>query len=281
MSLSSVVDTVKGVARPDVVASVALLAAVLSTRLLAVRALGRSRLAPEVKAHWFHQIRTAALVSLLVGLLVIWTRELQELAFSLAAMAVAFVISLKELILCLHGSFLRTTSRAFSVGDRVQIAGCRGDVVETGALTTTLLEVSGPGSKQTGSSVVLPNSVLVDKPIVNESFAGDYGLFTLSVPAKVAGWAEAEERLLGAARTACVGHREGARRHIESVGWQKGLGPDSIDPSVSVELADAEKVVFQLRFPAPTRVRGQVEQDILRRYLAAAPAVSDPGPVSG
>ena len=120
---------------------------------------------------------------------------------------------------------------------------------------------------------MVPNSVFVDKPIVNESFAGDYGLFTLSVPAKVSGWAEAEERLLGAARTVCLGHREGARRHIESVGWQKGLGPDSIEPTVSVELSDAEKVVFQLRFPAPSRVRGQVEQDILRRYLAEAASV--------
>jgi len=279
MSFSSVVETVAGTASPDVVASLALLAAVLSIRLLAVRALGRSRLAPEVKARWLHQIRAAALVALLVGLVVIWTRELQELAFSLAAMAVAFVISLKELLLCLHGSFLRTTSRAFSVGDRVQIAGHRGDVVETGALTTTLLEVSAPGSKQTGSSVVLPNSVLVDKPMVNESFAGSYGLFTLCVPAQVAGWAEAEERLLKAARTVCVGHRDAARRHLESVGWQKGLGPDSIEPSVSLELSDAEKVVFQLRFPAPTLVRGQVEQDILRRYLAEA--ASAPGPDAG
>ncbi len=276
MNPSSLIDAVTGTAAPDIAASLALLAVVLSVRLLAVRALGRSRLAPEVKGRWFHQIRTAALVALLVGLLVIWTRELQELAFSLAAIAVAFVISLKELLLCLHGSFLRTTSRAFSVGDRIQAGGLRGDVVETGALTTTLLEVSGAGSKQTGYSVVLPNSVFVDKPIVNESFPGDYGLFTLSVPAKVAGWSAAEGRLLEAARASCLDHLADARRHIENVGWQKGLGPDSIEPSVAVELSDAETVVFQLRFPAPTRGRGQVEQDILRRYLDASPAPSEP-----
>jgi hypothetical protein len=51
--------------------------------------------------------------------------------------------------------------------------------------------------------------------------------------------------------------------------------------SVCFEPGPDTSRVFQLRFPAPTRVRGQVEQDILRRYLAAAPAVSDPGPVSG
>ena len=267
---SSLLDTVTGTVAVDIVASLALLAAVLAVRLLAVRALGRSRLAPEVKALWFQQIRAVALVVVLAGLVVIWTRELQELALSLAAIAVALVISLKELILCLHGSFLRTSSRAFAVGDRIQTAGFRGEVVETGALTTTLLEVAGSGSKQTGRAVVIPNSVFVAQPIVNESYAGEYGLFTMTVPSKAERWPDSERRLLEAATAVCADHLEEARKHVDAVGWQKGLGPDGIEPSVTVEPSTPEELRLHLRFPAPTRQRGQVEQDILRRFLTAA-----------
>jgi hypothetical protein len=80
---------------------------------------------------------------------------------------------------------------------------------------------------------------------------------------------------LVASRTACVDHLEGARRHLDDVGWQKGLGPDRIEPSVSVEASGAEELIFRLRFPAPTRVGGQVEREILRRYPAEA--ASGPG----
>jgi small-conductance mechanosensitive channel len=273
---TTLAEALSGAVAADIMASLAVLAGVLSIRLLAVRALGRSRLTPDVKARWFQLIRTASLVALLAGLLPIWTQELRELALSIAAIAVAFAISLKELILCLHGSFLRTSSRAFSVGDRIQAAGFRGDVVETGALTTTLLEVAGSGSKQTGCSVVIPNSVFIDKAVVNESFAGEYGLFTLRLPVKAEAWSESEQRLLEAARDVCADHLDEAGRHIDAVGWQKGLGPDSIEPSVSVELSKPDEVTLQVRFPAPTRTRGQVEQDILRRFLAGAVAPQIP-----
>ena len=276
MSPPPAVDPVTSTVTAEIVASLALLAAVVSARFLAVRALGGSRLAPDVKARWFQQIRTVSIVVVVAGLLAIWTQELRELAFSLAAIAVAFVISLKELILCLHGSFLRTSSRAFSVGDRIQAAGFRGDVVETAALTTTLLEVAGAGSKQTGRAVVIPNSAFVDQPIVNESYSGEYGLFTISVPLKAERWIESERRLLAAANAVCGSYLEDARKHIDSVGWQKGLGPDSIQPSITVEPSAPEELILHVRFPAPTRVRGQVEQDILRGYLAGPPGAEPP-----
>ena len=269
-------DTFGAAVAGDLVASLVLLVLVLSLRLLMLRALGRSRLSPEVKARWLHQVRALSLVVVLAGLVAIWTQELRELVLSLAALAVAFVISLKELIVCLNGSFLRTSSRAFSVGDRIQAGGVRGDVVETGPLTTTVLEVALTGSKQTGRSVVIPNSVFVTHPIVNESIAGEYGLFALRVPAAVATWEESERRLSEAAREVCAQHLKAAREHIAKVGWQKGLGPDSIEPSVSVELSQPEEVTLQVRFPAPTRMRGQVEQSILRRYLAAVAPASSP-----
>ncbi len=48
---------------------------------------------------------------------------------------------------------------------------------------------------------------------------------------------------------------------------RRGLGPDSIEPSVSVEVSKPDEVILHVRFPAPTRSRGRVEQDMVRRLL--------------
>jgi hypothetical protein len=65
-----------------------------------------------------------------------------------------------------------------------------------------------------------------------------------------------------------------ARRYIDAVGGQKGLGPDSVEPSVTVEVTKPEDLALHVRFPAPTSLRGQVEQDILRHFLASHPPSS-------
>lgn len=252
-------------------ASLALVVVALVVRAVAHRALHASRLPLEVQQRWVDQIRNTAVLVVAVGLVVIWIDELRDLAFSVAAVAVAVVIATKEVVLCLAGAFVRTSSGAFSVGDRIQVGEVRGDVVELGALTTTLLEVNPAGSRQTGRSVVIPNSVFVAQPVFNESFAGAYGLRSLRVPVGAGSdWQAAERRLLEAARAECGQHVEAARRHVEDVAWRKGVGPDAVEPQVSLELVSQDRTDLVLRFPAPARARGRVEQAILRRYLGEA-----------
>jgi hypothetical protein len=145
-------------------------------------------------------------------------------------------------------------------------------------LTTVLLEVSAGSSKQTGRAVVMPNSLVVDKPVFNESLAGDYGLCTLRVPVKASGWQEAERRLLDAAHAECSGFVDAARREIEDEGWKMGLGPDSFEPTTSLEQVKPDQVELVLRSPAPARRQGQVEQAIVRRFLSSQGQTRDEEP---
>jgi len=256
--------------------TLAVLAAALLLRRLTLRALGHSRLPVEVRARWLAQLRVALLVGVAGGLAVIWGPTLRDLALSLAAVAVAFVIATREIVACLTGAFVRTASRSCSVGDRIEIHGVRGDVVELGALTTTLLEV-GPGStRQTGRAVSIPNSRFLDSAVWNESFAGEFGLQLLRVrlPA-TAPWQDAERRLLEAARHECEPYLEPARRRYLDQAWKRGLGPDTVEPTVTLSLPDHETIELLLRFPAPTAARARVEQAVLRRYLGSGPPTGE------
>ena len=81
-----------------VASTLVLVLVVLVVRSMAARAIRRSEgLAKDVRRRWMVQVRNAALVVLLVGLVMIWAEELRLFAVSILAVAVATAIATKEL----------------------------------------------------------------------------------------------------------------------------------------------------------------------------------------
>ncbi len=258
----------------QVISTVILVVLVLLLRFLAARAVRRRVQQPELRRGWLVNIRNGLLVALLLGMAIIWGQQIQTLALSLIAFAVAFVIAVKELITCLSGSVLKTGGRAFRVGDRIQVRDFRGDVIDQTLLSTTILEV-GPGKlthQRTGRKIVLPNSLFLTDPVTNESFTDDYVLHVFTVPLKLEDdWRAAREALLAAAQQHCRSYIEPARRHMAEVAEEKGLDTPSVDPRVTMQLPAAGEIHLIVRVPVPAPRRGIVEQQILQQYLDQQP----------
>lgn len=165
---------------PDVVESLLLIVVVVLVTTLSVRFVRRrTRAAPHVQRRWTANLKNAAWFLLLAGLVLIWAPQLQSLALSLTAVAVAIVVATKELILCFSGSFMRTSSRAFSVGDWVEIGGVRGEVVDHNIFATTLQEIDG--SHFTGRTVVMPNSAFLTSPVRNMNLLRSFAFHNFSI----------------------------------------------------------------------------------------------------
>jgi len=148
---------------PDVLASVGLLATLLAAWLITGRALkARDNLSRQVARRWTANVRNALLLFAVVGLLMIWAPQLRTFALSLTAVAVAIVVATKELLLCLSGSAFRTFTRAYSIGDIIEIGEHRGEVIDINLLSTRLREMERrEGSiRPVDQSVVVPHSVL-------------------------------------------------------------------------------------------------------------------------
>lgn len=247
-----------------------LIAAVLLLRSMVARALLRiDALSGEVRRRWVATVRNISIVLLLFGLLMIWAEEVQTLAVSLLAFAVAVVIATKELILCASGSLVRASGNAYGIGDRVEIHESRGEVVDLSMLTTTLLEMGpAPSHQFTGRTIVIPNSVLLSHPVVNESYDNKVDLHIIRVPlGEGEDWEEAERLLLDAARVECGSFIEEARVHLRRMEARRGVEAPSVDPRVSLHLPEPGKVTLLLRVAVPAGRKGRVEQAILRRYL--------------
>lgn len=232
--------------------------------------------AHDLRRRWLVQSRNALALLILLGLVVIWAAELRALALSLVALAVAFVVATKELILCLSGSLLKAASRSFELGDRIQIKDFRGDVIDQNLLSTTILEV-GPGKlthARTGRMAVIPNSLFVSEPVINESYTDDFILHVFTVPFKSDDdWQAAREALLASANRHCAPYLEDVRRHMERLGERRGLDVPSVDPRVTLQMPAAGEVHLVIRVPAKSGERGYIEQAILMDVFADAAKV--------
>lgn len=252
-----------------VLLSVAILLLIVAGRRIAVRTFENSGLPPQRRNRFLVQSRNAAIVLCVASIMVLWAEQLQTVALSLAAIAAAMVIATKELILCLSGTLLRVSARSFRLGDRIEVNGIRGDVIDIGPLTTTLLEVGPEASihRLTGRTVVLPNAVFLTTPVANDTFTEQFVLHTTHVDLpRGADWEAAERQLLEVAQEVCGDFVGDAQQNMERIGHKHGLEPPTVAPRVWVTTKDDE-IGLILRYPAPIRRRGQVEQSILRAYL--------------
>lgn len=251
--------------------SAILMVVVFILRALTTRFIQRSVHSPELRGKWLVNSRNGFLLLLLLGLVMIWGEELRTLALSIVAIAVAFVVATKELILCFTGSILKSGSRSFVLGDRIQVKDLRGDVIDQSLLATTILEV-GPGKhlhQRTGRRIVIPNALFVSEPVINESFTTHYDFHVFTVPFKREdNWQAAQEALLASATRHCEPYLELVRRYMSKIGNQRGLMMPSVDPRVTIQVPTAGEIHLTVRIPAKAGERNFIEQAILTEMFS-------------
>ncbi|MEX2585253.1 MAG: mechanosensitive ion channel domain-containing protein [Balneolaceae bacterium] len=246
--------------------TVVLIITMIVLRALTSRFIRRHVASPELRRKWLVQSRNGLLLIFLLGIVSIWGAELRTLALSIVAIAVAFVVATKELILCITGSILKTAAGSFNIGDRIQVKDFRGDVVDQNLLATTIMEV-GPGKlthQRTGRLTVLPNALFVSEPVINESYTHDYVLHVFTVPFKRdEDWQAAEKELLSAANHHCKPYLKQAREYMNKISDRRGLDIPSVDPRVTIQTPAAGEIHLIVRIPVRNGERSYLEQAIL------------------
>ncbi len=250
----------------------------LLARGLAVRGVSRLHIEnPELKRKWFVYSKNAIGVIFFVALILIWASKLETFALSLAAVAAAIAISFKEYFLCLLGGIYKSSSQLFKVGDRIEVGKNRGDVIDHDFFTTTLLEI-GPGHhlhQFTGRSIILPNSIFLTNPLVNETATTPMGLHSFEFPVYINDDLELiEKELLIAAREVCATYIEQARQIYRKAARSQGIEEPNVEPRIATYFPEAHRVIFVVRFPTPVKRKGKVEQEIIKKFLSSVPKES-------
>jgi small-conductance mechanosensitive channel len=252
---------------PELIATGLVLVLIVLIRVLLLRVFGRFEWASiEERRSWIVLVRN---VSLLVGaflIMLIWADELRVIGLSLVAVAVAVAISVQDLIKSMVGAFVRATSSSYSIGDRVQVAGIRGQVIDHSLLTTTLIEIS-PGHLRTGRTITVPNSQFLTEPVVNETTGHEYILHSFHVPVSSKEWGAAMDALKKSADRVAAPYVQPARKQMDKRAKRHALPAPIIEPFVTPRPISADGVELTVRVPVATSDVWRVEHEILEEWL--------------
>ena len=241
--------------------------------LVVTKAIRTSRMSPEKIRRAISHIRGMLLFLLFLSFLFLWSSQIYSTILSFAALAAAVAIATKEMLLCVAGSFYRAFARPFSVGDRIEVDGLRGDVIDVGLMSTQVLEI-GPGNatqQYTGRTISIPNSNFVTHNVINESSSPsskDYVLHVFSVFKKVdSNWSMHKAALLESAQFFCGEYFDEATTYMRRMAQKRNVEMPFVEPQININIEKEGEIQFLVRVTVPVYLKGQIEQKIKNRYL--------------
>jgi small-conductance mechanosensitive channel len=143
--------------------------------LLAAKLIQRALVRRLEPGHAAHRIRKSigvvAYVAAALVLVAAYSDRLTGLTVALGVAGAGIAFALQEVIASIAGWVALAFGRFYSTGDRVQLGGIRGDVIDIGILRTTLMEVGQwvDGDLYNGRIVRVANSFVFKEPVFNYS----------------------------------------------------------------------------------------------------------------
>ncbi|HMK30257.1 MAG TPA: mechanosensitive ion channel domain-containing protein [Terriglobales bacterium] len=207
-----------------------------------------------------------------VVIAVSFASELGSLATFAGLLTAGIAVALQNVILSVAGYFFLIGKYGVRVGDRVQIAGVTGDVVDIGLVRIHLVEVSNGGSdaRPSGRAVVFSNAVVFQanaglfKQIPGTNFLWHEITLTLAPDTD---YRQVEERMLGAVQKVFNHYRENMelqRRTMERV--ISPISVASLRPESRLRLTQGGIEVI-MRYPVELSRAGEIDDRVARELL--------------
>jgi small-conductance mechanosensitive channel len=206
-------------------------------------------------------IFTAAI--LILGLVSIWFEDPTKLTTAAGMVTAGIAFALQRVITAFAGYFVILRGKTFNVGDRIVMAGVRGDVIDLGFMQTTVMEMGQPppvqsappavwvgGRQYTGRIVTITNDKIFDEPVYNYSRDFPYLWEEMTLPVSYqSDRKRAEEILLGVARKHTVKINDLGEDAIKELERRYFVRRSELGPRVYVRLTD-NWLEMSLRFLA-------------------------------
>ena len=213
------------------------------------------------------------LLTVVVTLVIIFNfaNEIGALATVMGFAAAGIAVALQNVILSLAGYFFLIGKFGIRVGDRVQVSGVTGDVVDIGLVKLSLMELAGNTNDRqpTGRVVVFSNAIVFQpsgnffKQIPGTNFVWNEVTLTLSPDCD---YRLAEKRLLEAVEGVFARYRESIQRQYIAAEQSLNMSIDALKPQARLQLT-RDGLTITLRYPAETRGALQTADEVARRLL--------------
>ena len=215
------------------------------------------------------------LSSYLLALLIItvlalfFLEDIKQVATVLGIASAAVVIALQDLCSAFAGWFVIIGSRKFRVGDRVEIDGMRGDIIDIQLLRTTFVEINNwlGVDEPTGRVVLVPNNFVFKSKVFNYTHVHPYVwnkvdiTVTYETPAL-----EAQALLLKILEEETATEFGEAKQGATAMETRYGVSDTVYQPKMYMFLADSG-VMFSLVYCCHYRRNGATRNQINKRIV--------------
>lgn len=233
------------------------------------------RYVPDLhRRHQLMRLRRLAM-AIVIALIFVFTLggDLRVLATVMGFAAAGVALALQNVILSFAGYFYLSGRFGIRVGDRVQLAGITGDVLEIGLFKLTLMELTNDanGRQPTGRIVIFPNSVVYQangnffNQLPGAHYLWDEMRLTLAPDCD---YRLAEQRVLEVVGAVFARYRDSIQRDYHNLESGLNIRFESPRPFSRLQLSDTGIEVV-VRYPVPLRATAQAVDEISRRLIDA------------
>ena len=210
---------------------------------------------------------------IVIVLMVNFSDEIGSAATVVGFAAAGIAVALQNVILSIAGYFFLIGRFGIKAGDRVQIGGVTGDVIDIGLVKLSLMELGGTGTHRepTGRVAVFSNAIVFQpsgnffKQAPGTSFVWNEVRLTLAPDVD---YRLAEKRLLDAVDEVFARYRDRVMRDYRHLERDLNIMLETPKPQSRLHLSkDGLEIV--IRYPAETYTAPQITDEISRRVLDA------------
>lgn len=222
--------------------------------------------------------KTTSYLMVIVAILLVgrvWFQGVRSLATFIGLFSAALAIVMKDVILNIAGWVYIIIKSPFSVGDRIEINGISGDVIDVQVFSFTLMEIRNwvDADQSTGRIVFIPNVMIFNKALLNYSKGIPYvwNEIPIAVPLE-SNWKRAKCILKD------IGDKYGevisseAEESIKEASKKFSLYNAQLEPTVYTKIdPDSSSIILTIRYMCSYRNRRasaeKIYEDILEEFM--------------
>lgn len=246
---------------------------------LLIRVVDRRVEDPKSRYQWTKNLSYAAFFVAVLFLAFVWVDAFGNLATFLGLLSAGLAIALRDLVTNLAGWAFIVIRHPFVVGDRVEVGGQRGDVVDIRVFQFTILEIGNwvDADQSTGRVIHVPNARIFTDPLAN--YTSQFAYLWHEIPVLVtfeSNWRKAKEILTRVGEEHLVDVVPEAEEAVRHASRKYLIFYPTLTPKVYTTVKDSG-VLLTLRFVCPVRQRRGITERVWEEVLDAFRNESDIG----
>lgn len=186
-----------------------------------------------------------------------FSNQLHNIAVALGVASAGIAFALQEVIVSIAGWIAISFGSFFKIGDRVQLSGTVGDVIDIGIFSTTLMELGEwlGGDQYSGRVVRVANSFVFTEPVYNYSADFPFLWDEIKVPIMYGSDIHLARALLQKSASEVVqGFVKPAQEKWNVIFHKYRIEHESVEPKVTM-VANDNWLEFTLRYIVDYKMR--------------------------